>query len=191
MHKTQKMNDTRDHAKSSFHYACQLELNAQSTHLNPLISSYPFHICSACKLRIPLLCLGDSKRHILTSTHLHPPRHLSHTGARLPPLTLPLLLPATLLPPPTLSLLVLSTLLRPTSPERSEVELLLLLLISLASPGSCGFSPEALAIKFRTSVNEMTPERRPDSVAPGIAVAEMVDCAEEECVLYCGPVNGP
>lgn len=82
------------------------------------------------------------------------------------PLTLPLLLPATLLPPPTLSLLALSTLLLV-----ALALLLLLRLISRASPGSCGFSPDALANRLSTSVRETTPDRRPESVAPGMAVA--------------------
>jgi hypothetical protein len=76
------------------------------------------------------------------------------------PLTLPLRLPATLLPPPTLSLLLLSTLLLALAE-------LLLLLCRLCSLGSCGFKPLAFANRLSTSVNETTPDRRPEMVPPG------------------------
>jgi hypothetical protein len=38
----------------------------------------------------------------------------------------------------------------------------LLLLNCLSSDGSCGFNPDALAKRFKMSVKETTPERRPD-----------------------------
>lgn len=50
---------------------------------------------------------------------------------------------------------------------------LLLRLARLASSGSCGCKPLALANRFRISVRLMTPLSLPDRLAPGIAEAEM------------------
>lgn len=68
--------------------------------------------------------------------------------------------------PDTLSLLELSML------RRILLELLLLR-ARLASSGSCGCRPLALAKRFRISVKLMTPLSLPDKLAPVIADAEM------------------
>ena len=56
-------------------------------------------------------------------------------------------------------------------PRMTSLELEPLLNL-LYSPGSVGCSPVALAKRFRISVKETTPFRRPDIYAPGIAEAE-------------------
>jgi hypothetical protein len=97
------------------------------------------------------------------------------------PLTLPLLLPATLLPPPTDSLLELSILLLALAE-------LLLLRLSRCSLGSCGFNPLALANRLRTSVKETTPVSRPEMLPPGSWFAVNVDVGVAGgAVVYGGP----
>lgn len=58
----------------------------------------------------------------------------------------------------------------PSKLGRTEL-LELRLLRALCSPGSVGFRPDDLAKRFRMSVSDITPVRRPDRCAPGIAAA--------------------
>ncbi len=51
----------------------------------------------------------------------------------------------------------------------------LLLLLALCSDGSDGFKPVDLAKRFRTSVRETTPVKRPERCAPGSAAAGTED----------------
>ena len=122
----------------------------------------PFNLVNAMG---ELIQHGEAKSNASMTTTL-----TKQSNLHLPRLMLALLLKSPTLElalAPTLSLRLLSTLLR-------TLALLLLRLNRLISVGSHGCKPDALANKFNISVKLTTPDKRPLSVAPGIADAEMV-----------------